>query len=240
MLDRLFRRKSLEKMLAEMQGEQRLHRVLGPVSLTSLGVGAIIGAGIFAMTGRVAAEDAGPAVMLSFIVAGVACMLAALCYSEFAAMVPVAGSAYTYTYATMGELAAWIIGWDLILEYAMSCAVVASHWSSYLNAFLRSIGLWEVPARLTAGPWEMVETKRIIDGVETSVEMSGLCDVPAIFIMAAVTAVLVVGIRESAWTNTLLVIVKLAVVLFVIGVGINYIDTNNWRNVPVTERAYSH
>jgi len=240
MLDRLFRRKSLEKMLAEMQGEQRLHRVLGPVSLTSLGVGAIIGAGIFAMTGRVAAEDAGPAVMLSFIVAGVACMLAALCYSEFAAMVPVAGSAYTYTYATMGELAAWIIGWDLILEYAMSCAVVASHWSSYLNAFLRSIGLWEVPARLTAGPWEMVETQRMVDGVSTMVEMPGICDVPAIFIMAAVTAVLVVGIRESAWTNTLLVIVKLAVVLFVIGVGVNYIDTNNWRNVPVTERAYSH
>lgn len=238
--NRLFRRKSLETMLAEMQGEQRLHRVLGPLSLTSLGVGAIIGAGIFAMTGRVAAEDAGPAVMVSFIVAGVACVLAALCYSEFAAMVPVAGSAYTYTYATLGELAAWIIGWDLILEYAMACAVVASHWSSYLNAFLRSIGLWEVPARLTAGPWEMVKVEQIVDGAKTLVEMPGLCDVPAIFIMGAITAILVIGIRESALTNTVLVIVKLGVVLFVIGVGLNYMDTTNWRNVPVTSRSYSH
>jgi amino acid transporter len=123
---KIFRRKTLETLIAEMAGEHRLHRVLGPVSLTMLGVGAIIGAGIFAMTGRVAAEDAGPAIMVSFAVAGVACAFAALCHSGFAAMVPVAGSAYTYTYATLGEVWAWIIGWDLILEYAMSCAVVAA------------------------------------------------------------------------------------------------------------------
>src|SRR5262249_20967272 len=128
---RLFATKSLETLLAEMRGENRLRRVLGPIALTSLGIGAIIGSGIFVMTGQSAAEDAGPAVMLSFIVAGLGCALAALCYAEFAAMAPVAGSAYTYAYATLGELLAWIIGWDLILEYAMSGAVVASGWSNY-------------------------------------------------------------------------------------------------------------
>ena len=152
-LAQLFRRKSIERLISEMQGEQRLHRVLGPVSLTSLGVGAIIGAGIFAMTGRVAAEDAGPAVMISFIVAGIACGLAALCYSEFAAMVPVAGGAYTYTYATLGELAAWIIGWDLILEYGMSCATVAAHWTHYLNEFLKVTIGWQIPPQLTSDPF---------------------------------------------------------------------------------------
>ncbi len=111
---------------------------LGPVSLTALGVGAIIGAGIFAITGRVAAEDAGPGIMISFVIAGFACAFAALCYAEFAAMAPVAGSAYTYTYATLGEVWAWIIGWDLVLEYAMSCSVVASHWASYFNEFSES------------------------------------------------------------------------------------------------------
>jgi APA family basic amino acid/polyamine antiporter len=240
MWNRIVRRKSLEKLLAEMHDEKRLHRVLGPISLTSLGVGAIIGAGIFAMTGRVAMQDAGPAVMVSYVVAGVACVLAALCYSEFAAMVPVAGSAYTYTYATLGELIAWIIGWDLILEYAMACAVVASHWSSYLNAFLKSLSLPEVPLRLTAGPWEKVKIEQVVDGVSKIVEVPGICDVPAIFIMAIITAVLVIGIRESAWTNALLVLVKLAVVLFVIGVGVFYMDTSNWHNVPVEARAYSH
>src|SRR5207247_5258007 len=122
------------------EDEGRLRRVLGPVGLTSLGIGAIIGAGIFVMTGRVAAEDAGPAVMLSYVVAGVGCALAALCYAEFASMAPVAGSAYTYAYATLGELLAWIIGWDLILEYAMCCAVLSAYWSMYFNVFLASLG----------------------------------------------------------------------------------------------------
>src|SRR5262245_58713074 len=125
----LFARKSLETLLKEMQGENRLRRVLGPIGLTSLGIGAIIGAGIFVVTGRVAAENAGPAVMVSYAVAGIGCALAAFCYAEFASMAPVAGSAYTYAYATLGEIVAWIIGWDLILEYAMSAATVASGWS---------------------------------------------------------------------------------------------------------------
>src|SRR5438477_5506193 len=134
--NRIFATKSLEMLDAEAKGENRLRRVLGPVGLTSLGVGAIIGAGIFVITGRVAANDAGPGVLLSYAIAGIACALAAFCYAEFASMAPVAGSAYTYAYATLGELLAWIIGWDLILEYAMSCATVASAWSRYFNTFL--------------------------------------------------------------------------------------------------------
>src|SRR6478672_11052882 len=133
----LFARKSLEMLHREMEGENRLRRVLGPISLTSLGIGAIIGAGIFVTTGETAANKAGPSVMLSYAVAGMGCALAALCYAEFAAMAPVAGSAYTYAYATLGELFAWIIGWDLVLEYAMSCAVLASDWTKYFNVFLK-------------------------------------------------------------------------------------------------------
>src|SRR5579863_7403981 len=139
----LFARKSLEALDREAKGENRLRRILGPIGLTSLGIGAIIGAGIFVMTGRVAADNAGPAVMLSYAVAGVGCALAAFCYAEFASMAPVAGSAYTYAYATLGELFAWIIGWDLILEYAMSCATVASAWSEYFNKFTSIVFHWK-------------------------------------------------------------------------------------------------
>ena len=141
----IFAKKDLEMLLAEMAGEHRLHRVLGPVALTSLGVGCIIGAGIFVLTGVAAADDAGPAIMVSFAIAAVGCALAALCYAEFAAMAPVAGSAYTYAYTTLGEIFAWIIGWDLILEYAMGCATVASAWTKHLNELLEALGLWRVP-----------------------------------------------------------------------------------------------
>src|SRR6187401_862723 len=143
--NRLFATKSLEMLHEEMMGENRLRRVLGPVGLTSLGVGAIIGAGIFVMTGRVAANDAGPAIILSYVICGIGCALAAFCYAEFSSMAPVAGSAYTYAYATLGELFAWIIGWDLILEYAMSAATVGASWSKYFNEFMRIAVGWEVP-----------------------------------------------------------------------------------------------
>src|SRR5271167_3793654 len=143
--NRIFATKSLEMLDEEAKGDNRLRRVLGPVGLTSLGIGAIIGAGIFVMTGEVAANDAGPSVVLSYVVAGIACVLAAFCYSEFAAMVPVAGSAYTYAYATLGEIFAWIIGWDVILEYAMAAAVVAAVWAKYLNKLLQVLGLPVVP-----------------------------------------------------------------------------------------------
>src|SRR5436853_773400 len=144
--NQLFARKSLETLKKEAEGENRLRRILGPIGLTSLGIGAIIGAGIFVMTGRAAAQDAGPAIMLSFVVAGLGCLFAALCYSEFASMAPVAGSAYTYAYATLGELLAWIIGWDLILEYAMACAVVAAGWAQYLNELLKVLKVPPIPS----------------------------------------------------------------------------------------------
>jgi APA family basic amino acid/polyamine antiporter len=224
----LFHRKSIDVLMAEMAGEHRLHRVLGPVSLTALGVGCIIGAGIFAMTGRVAAEDAGPAIMLSFVVASVACLLAALCFSEFAAMAPVAGSAYTYTYATLGEMMAWIIGWDLMLEYAMSCSVVAAHWTHYFDEFLFLSFGWHLPPQLTSDPFTLM----IVDGVETRPWVN----LPAMIIIALTTVILVVGIRESAFTNAVLVVVKLAVVLFVIVLGWNYINTDNWNKIPIERR----
>ncbi|HEY7155448.1 MAG TPA: amino acid permease [Gemmataceae bacterium] len=200
-----------------------LHRALGPIALTAMGIGAIIGSGIFVMTGRVAAQDAGPAVVLSFVVAGVGCLFAALCYAEFASMVPVAGSAYTYAYATLGELFAWIIGWDLILEYAMACACVASSWSKYLNELLLNVNellfrgqaQWlQIPAHLSADPFSTP---------------GAWFNLPALLITLAVTAVLVIGIRESARTNATLVAVKIGVVLFVIVAGIGFISSGNYK-----------
>src|SRR5436305_3223738 len=145
----LFAKKSLETLAAEAAGENRLRRILGPIGLTSLGVGAIIGSGIFVMTGRAAAIDAGPAIIVSYMVAGLGCLFAALCYAEFASTTPVAGSAYTYAYATLGELLAWIIGWDLILEYAMACAVVAAAWTKYFDEFLKALFHIALPAKWT-------------------------------------------------------------------------------------------
>src|SRR5262245_51859675 len=189
--DQLFAKKSVETLHAEMEGENRLRRILGPINLTSLGIGAIIGAGIFVMTGRAAAVDAGPAIMLSYVVAGIGCALAALCYAEFASMAPVAGSAYTYAYATLGELLAWIIGWDLVLEYAMACACVASSWSKYFNEFLKGCHLPVVPDFLAHDPMN-----------------GGWLNLPAMLITLLVTGILVIGIRESATTNAVLVGVK--------------------------------
>ncbi len=223
--DQLFAKKSLETLHAEMMGENRLRRILGPINLTSLGIGAIIGAGIFVMTGRTAAADAGPAVILSYVVAGIGCTLAALCYAEFASTVPVAGSAYTYAYATLGELFAWIIGWDLILEYAMACGVVASSWSKYLNKLLELLSgnAISIPDIIASDPF-------------SDPTKGALFNLPAVAIMLLVTVVLVIGIRESATTNAVLVITKVAVVLFVIVVGIFFVNPANWTTIPVTER----
>src|SRR5262245_13453868 len=151
--NQLFGRKSLRVLIDEMAGENRLRRALGPLSLTALGVGCIIGSGIFVMTGRAAAEDAGPAVMVSYAVAALGCVFAALCYAEFAAMAPVAGSAYTYAYATLGEIFAWIIGWDLILEYAMACACVAASWGNYLKSFISTAFNVEIPWQWSNDPF---------------------------------------------------------------------------------------
>lgn len=230
-LKQVVARKTLETLLEEMHGENRLKRILGPVALTSLGIGSIIGAGIFVTTGRAAALDAGPAIVLSYMVAAMGCALAALCYAEFAAMAPVAGSAYTYAYATLGEIFAWIIGWDLILEYAMACATVASAWTGYLNEFLRAGFGVEFPARFSSDPFTMVD----VGGVE----IRPYFNLPSVVIVLLATFILVRGIRESATANTVLVLVKLAVVLFVIFVGIGYVDAANWTGIPIEERVVS-
>ena len=231
MWNQLFARKSLERLHAEMQDDNRLRRVLGPVGLTALGIGAIIGSGIFVTTGEAAATKAGPSVMLAYIVAGLGCALAAFCYAEFASMAPVAGSAYTYAYATLGELMAWIIGWDLVLEYAMSCAVIAADWTKYFKEFLElvSFGKLKIPANWSTDAWTLMTAD------PKHWAFHGF-NVLAVAIMAACTALLIVGIKESATTNAVLVIIKVGVVLFVIGVGIRYIDRANWTSVPVEDR----
>lgn len=221
-MKQIFAKKSLEVLLEEMAGEHRLRRVLGPVTLSALGVGAIIGTGIFVLVGQAAHNKTGPALMLSFVVAGITCIFAALCYAEFASMAPVAGSAYTYAYATLGELLAWIIGWDLILEYAVAAAAVAHGWSHYMQDFLSIFGVrW--PALVGNAPFDYnAETGMLIS-------TGAWFDLPAVLIAAAVTLVLVIGIRESARFNALMVIVKLAIVLIVIIVGVFYVNPDNWH-----------
>jgi basic amino acid/polyamine antiporter, APA family len=214
--------KSVDVLLAELAGEHRLRRVLGPVSLTALGVGAIIGAGIFVLTGLAARDHAGPGLVLSFVVAGFGCTLAALCYAEFASMVPVAGSAYTYAYATLGELFAWIIGWDLVLEYSVASAAVAHGWSHYLLSFLALFGV-HLPSVITANPIDF-------DPATASwVSTGAIGNLPAAAIVLLVTVILVVGIRESARFNAGMVILKLVVVGFVIVVGSRYVEPANWH-----------
>ncbi len=220
-MNQLFARKPLDQLLEELRGENRLRRVLGPMQLTSLGVGAIIGTGIFVLTGVAAHDKTGPALMLSFVVAGLACVFSALCYAEFASMVPVAGSAYTYAYATLGELFAWIIGWDLILEYAVGSATVAHGWSKYFQDFIGIFGL-RLPHIITTAPFDYDPALGKI------VSTGAIMDLPATVITFILTVVLVVGIKESASFNAAMVVVKVAVVLFVIGVGAFYIDPNNW------------
>jgi APA family basic amino acid/polyamine antiporter len=222
MPSQLFAKKSLSQLLEEMEGDNRLRRVLGPVQLTSLGVGAIIGAGIFVATGAAAHNVAGPSLMVSYVLAGLTCIFAALCYAEFASMVPVAGSAYTYAYATLGELFAWIIGWDLILEYAVGSATVANGWSGYFQSVLAKFGL-HLPAALS-GPPIIYDTT-----VGEFVRTAGVLNLPAVIIVAIVTFVLVKGIQESASFNALMVFLKVAAVLFVILVGAFFVNPDNWK-----------
>ncbi len=220
-MNQLFARKPLSVLLEELNGEQRLRRVLGPVQLSSLGVGAIIGTGIFVLVGVAAHDRTGPALMLSFVAAGVTCVFAALCYAEFASMVPVAGSAYTYAYATLGELAAWIIGWDLVLEYAVASSTVAHGWSHYFQDFLAFFGA-SLPLAMRNAPFDFDPNSGLL------VATGSWLDLPAVLITAAITVILVKGIQESATFNTAIVVLKVIVVLFVIAVGAFYVDPDNW------------
>jgi APA family basic amino acid/polyamine antiporter len=230
MASQLFRTKPLSILLEEMKGENRLRRILGPVQLTALGVGAIIGTGIFILTGEAAHDRTGPALMLSFVLAGTACVFAALCYAEFASMVPVAGSAYTYAYATLGELLAWIIGWDLVLEYAVGSSTVAHGWSAHLFHDLIPAIPAKLPQILHTAPFDYVPATGEIT------RTGSYLDLPAILITFILTAVLVKGIKESATFNAAMVGIKLAVVLLVIAIGVFYIDPANWH--PFAPRGY--
>jgi len=221
-MSHLFKRKPLSLLHEEMKSDNRLRRVLGPWSLTSLGVGCIIGAGIFVITGYAAHYKAGPALVMSFVVAGLACVFSALCYAEFASMAPVAGSAYTYAYATLGEFFAWIIGWDLVLEYTVASASVAHGWSKYFQNFIGMFHL-QVPHVLSNAPFDF-------DPAEGAFLPTGTWfDLPALVIVAILTVVLVVGIRESTRFNNVMVAIKVAVVLLVIGAGIFFIKAANWQ-----------
>ncbi len=247
-----FRTKSMADLTGETGG---LKRVLTATNLVLLGIGAIIGAGIFVLTGTAAAQYAGPAIVLSFVLAGIGCLFAGLCYAEFASMIPVAGSAYTYGYATLGELVAWIIGWDLILEYLFAASTVAVGWSGYFTAFMAEIGL-ELPPVLTGAPFSVQGTHTLVrsdicinpasggvavDAVSHTLVPAadcaangftlghGLVNLPAVVLVLLITALLVVGIKESARFNNIVVFVKLAIVLLVIGFGFKYVNTANWH-----------
>lgn len=221
-MNQLFSKKPLELCLEEMKGENRLRRILGPIALTSLGVGAIIGTGIFVLTGIAAHDKAGPAIILSFVVAGLACVFAALCYAEFSSMVPIAGSAYTYAYATLGEFLAWIIGWDLILEYAVASATVAHGWSHYFQDFIGIFGV-QIPPGFQRAPMDFDP----VTGLMTSTV--AIIDLPAVIITTIVTIILVKGIRESAGFNATMVVIKVSIVLFVIAVGAFFVVPENWE-----------
>jgi APA family basic amino acid/polyamine antiporter len=218
----LWTKKSLELLRAEAaESEHGLRRTLGPLALASLGIGAIVGAGIFVLSG-VAAQHTGPALVLSVILSGVGCAFAGLCYTEFASMIPVAGSAYTYSYATIGEFLAWIIGWDLILEYAVGATTVSIGWSGYLVSFLRRTLHIPFPAELSRSPWETV---KLVDGTL----VHPYFNLPAAFIVALITTLLIIGIRESANFNSFIVLVKLGVVVMFIVVGALYVNRGHWH-----------
>jgi len=214
----LFRTKSIDRLLADAaaSGEGTLKRTLGPLQLVALGIGAIIGAGLFVRTAAAIADRAGPSVVLAFIVAGIGCAFAGLCYAEFASMIPVAGSAYTYSYATMGELVAWIIGWDLVLEYAVGAATVSIAWSEYFNRVLEWFGL-RIPYQWSHSPFETMAGS----------DVRGIINIPAVFILLLLTALLIRGTQESAMVNSIIVVIKVSIVLLVIAIGWGFINPAN-------------
>src|SRR5690349_54756 len=214
-------KKSIQQLMSETsENANELKRTLGRFNLIMLGIGGIIGAGIFVLTGQAAADYAGPAIVLSFAIAGFACAFAGLCYAEFASMIPVAGSAYTYAYATLGEFIAWIIGWDLILEYLFGGATVSVGWSGYVVSFLKDFGI-DIPAALCNAPFAF--DSKTHDWMLTG----SVLNFPAMFIVAVITTLLVVGIRESANVNNIIVVVKIVVILLFIGFGLTYVTPQN-------------
>ena len=244
----LLAKKDLSSLLRDTEGEKGgLRRALGPFNLITLGIGAIIGTGIFVLTGPVAATTAGPAIVLSFVVAGIACTFAGLCYTEFATLIPIAGSSYTYAYATLGELVAWIIGWALVLEYAVGAATVSVGWSGYVGSFLQDLGI-PIPPSISSAPgtqlvlyqghWQPASTLMMTvpdSTVATLPRVVAHFNLMALLGILLVTAVLVKGVKESANLNTAIVVVKVAVLLVFLGLGISFLaghwslSSANWH-----------
>jgi basic amino acid/polyamine antiporter, APA family len=246
MKTRLFQTKPIQEILSETEeSEHGFKKTLGPLNLTTLGIGAIIGAGIFVLTGQAAAQYAGPAIVISFIISGLACAFAGLCYAEFAAMIPISGSAYTYAYSTLGEFLAWIIGWDLILEYLFAASTVSVGWSGYMLSFLKDFGIHIPPQFSAAAGSTMVDIpnmgwKPLTESLSTTLSATGisveslphitaLCNAPAMFIVAALTLLLIVGIKETANFNNIMVITKVSVIVLFITLGYMFIKTANWH-----------
>jgi APA family basic amino acid/polyamine antiporter len=235
-MSELLRKKSIDKLLSEIDGDghgQSLKRALNAKNLVTLGIGAIIGTGIFVLTGTAAAVHAGPAIVLSFILSGLGCVFAGLCYSEFSSMIPIAGSAYTYSYATLGEFIAWIIGWDLILEYLFASSTVAVGWSGYFVSFFKDFGII-IPEKLCQAPFNHIAG-------QGWVTTGSIINLPAIAIVIFVSSLLVIGIKESVSFNNIIVILKLIVILLFIGFGIAYINVDNWKPfIPHNTGDFGH
>jgi APA family basic amino acid/polyamine antiporter len=243
--NRLFITKPLPQLFSESKESSGLKRTLTPLNLTTLGIGAIIGAGIFVLTGQAAAQYAGPGIVLSFIISGLACGFAGLCYAEFASMIPIAGSAYTYSYATLGEFLAWIIGWDLILEYLFAASTVAVGWSGYVVSFLKDLHIFIPPQFTGAVGTVLVDVpnmgwKPLTDAFAQTLATSGIqvdtlthvtcvLNLPAMFIVALLTTLLVIGIRESANFNNIMVITKVSVIILFIAIGFMFVKSANWH-----------
>ncbi len=233
----LFARKSIPALQREAAatGDGTLKRSLSATNLVMIGIGGIIGAGIFVLTGHAAASHAGPAVVLSFVISAITCALAGLCYSEMAAAVPVAGSAYTYSYATLGELMAWIIGWDLVLEYGVGAVTVAVGWAGYLNGFLEGFGI-HIPAAYASAPFDWVADK--VTHIDHFVSTGAVVNLPAMLVVALVTALLVVGIETSAKVNAAFVVLKVSIVVLFIAVGLGHVLHSNWVTVANPEGLF--
>jgi APA family basic amino acid/polyamine antiporter len=253
----LLQKKSMDVLMHEVTTEKSLKRVLGPGGLTTLGIGAIIGAGIFVLTGQAAAQYAGPAIVISFIISGMACAFAGLCYAEFASMIPIAGSAYTYSYATLGEFFAWIIGWDLILEYLFAASTVSVGWSGYVVSFLKDFGI-NIPAYLSSATgtlladipgmgWKemtsQLSSELLTKGIniQTLPQVTALVNLPAMFIVAMITILLVIGIKESAGFNSVMVVIKVTVIIAFIAIGYMFINQANWTPfIPPNTGEWGH
>jgi APA family basic amino acid/polyamine antiporter len=256
-MSKLFLLKPITQLIAESKTDQGLRKSLSALNLTTLGIGAVIGAGIFVLTGQAAAQYAGPAIVISFLISGFACLFAGLCYAEFASMIPISGSAYTYAYATMGEFMAWIIGWDLILEYLFAASTVAVGWAGYVVSFLNDFGII-IPAKFTAAygtvlvnipeaGWKQITpelTKNLANtgiSIDTLPHLNAILNLPAMFIVAFISLLLLIGIRESARFNNVMVIIKVFVILMFIGIGFMFVNKANWHPfIPENTGVWGH